>query len=83
LSALEALLAKCTDDAQRVVMLREALELEKAEHLATCRRWIQISDGQKKAIARARKLMREMRGVVGPGDLEHSLAYEALHWSRR
>ncbi len=89
MSALETLLAKCSTDAQRVTMLREALDLEKAEHHETADRvghslfqanvaklnWQRRSVSAEKAIAKARKLMREGAALV--------LVYRALDWRQR
>lgn len=54
---------------------RAALELEKAEHLATCNRWIAIEAELKSRIAKARKIMRAHRLHVHP-------AYKALNAPR-
>lgn len=80
---VEALLAKCSTDAERVTMLREALEREKLEHYETMKRWVAIADGQAKRIAKARKLIRrfeERSGLLEPSILG---AYRALDWRQR
>lgn len=79
MTALEMMLEKCSTDAQRVTMLREALDLEKAEHLATSYRWLKISHAQKRAIAKARKALRQTEDK-GLATFE---AYAALDWRNR
>lgn len=43
---------------KRIVLLEAALEAEKAEHMATAKRWWKISAGLDKAISTARRIMR-------------------------
>lgn len=81
MSTLETLLAKCATDAARVLMLREALELEKLESLATSRRFLDRARRAEKAIAKARKLMRAEADY--PGATIISPAYCALDWRQR
>lgn len=54
---------------------KAALEAEKAEHLATCNRWIAIEAELKARVAKARKIMRAHRLHVHP-------AYIALNAPR-
>ncbi len=71
-------------DRARIEILRRALAVlthelgaEKADHLATSKRWWAISDRQLAAIAKARRLIRRDGADLYPD------AYAALDWRNR
>lgn len=66
-----------------LVDLRAALADEKIDHHLTMKRWAEVSDRKARAIAKARKLLRE--GGVGTTACGRTdrLVYAALDWRQR